>query len=71
MRITVISTSVQMIFRVLFTFLLAPGRGLPGIAWAQMGGWAAMMIYEVPALGRALREVQAMASGQMPASAEH
>lgn len=60
MRITVVSTTVQMVFRVLFTFLLAPRFGLPGIAFAQLGGWVAMMIYEVPFLLRALREVRKM-----------
>ncbi len=56
MSITVISTTVQMIGRVGFTFLFAPGMGITGVAWACLGGWLCMLAYETPYLVRALRE---------------
>ncbi len=50
MRITVISTSVQMITRAACALLLAPHFGIAGVAAACGLGWTAMMLYEVPFL---------------------
>lgn len=48
MKITLISTFVQMVFRVLAVFILAPRFGIPGVAYACLVGWIAMLIAEVP-----------------------
>lgn len=56
MKMTAMSTSVQMVGRVIFTFLLAPRFGIVGVAFAQFGGWVVMLAYEVPYLVRALKE---------------
>ncbi len=50
MQITVIATTTQIVFRVLFSYLLAFRFGTSGIAWASFAGWAAMLIYEIPVL---------------------
>ena len=60
MRITVAATTIQIVLRVALTFALAGRMGLRGIALAQLGGWALMMVSEVPYLLHALREVRAM-----------
>lgn len=59
LKVTLISTSVQMLGRVSFTFLLAPHFGIEGIAFAQMGGWIVMLAYEVPVLLRTRRKMKA------------
>lgn len=48
MRVTLNATAVQMLFRVGLVYLLAPKFGIAGIAFACMGGWIAMLAYEVP-----------------------
>lgn len=58
MKMTAMSTSVQMVGRVIFTFLLAPRYGIVGVAFAQLGGWVVMLAYEVPYLIRALKETR-------------
>lgn len=55
LKVTLFSTSIQMLGRVIFTFLLAPGFGTEGIAFAQLGGWLVMLAYEVPVLVHARR----------------
>lgn len=50
LRITLISTALQMIARVGFTFWLAPIYGIKGLAFACLGGWLCMLIFEVPVL---------------------
>lgn len=55
LRITLISTTIQMTGRVCFTFLLAPRFGIEGIAFACLGGWCCMLAYEVPVLLHARR----------------
>jgi putative MATE family efflux protein len=50
MKVTLISTTIQIIFRVGFSYLLAPSFGISGIAWACFAGWIVMLIYEVPVL---------------------
>lgn len=56
LKVTLISTSVQMVGRVIFTLFLAPRFGIAGIAFAQLGGWAVMLAYEAPILLHARRE---------------
>ncbi len=48
MKITFYSTSIQMFFRVSFVYLLVPIAGFTGIAYACLGGWIAMLLYEGP-----------------------
>ncbi|NLZ80338.1 MAG: MATE family efflux transporter [Clostridiales bacterium] len=48
MRVTLVATAVQMLFRVGLVYLLAPKFGITGIAFACMGGWIAMLAYEIP-----------------------
>lgn len=48
LKVTLRSTFIQMIFRVLFAYLLAPTMGIKGIALACLGGWSVMLLYEVP-----------------------
>ncbi|NLP33782.1 MAG: MATE family efflux transporter [Clostridiales bacterium] len=50
MNVTWQSTFVQMLFRVLFAYALVPYLGFAGIALACLGGWVAMLIFEVPKL---------------------
>lgn len=47
-KITVISTTAQIIFRVGFSFLLCPLIGVDGAAWACLAGWIAMLAVELP-----------------------
>lgn len=47
-KITVISTTAQIIFRVGFSFLLCPVLGVDGAAWACLAGWLAMLAVELP-----------------------
>ena len=49
------ATATQMIFRVLFSWYLAPRYGIPGIAYACLGGWLMMLVFEVPILVKQLR----------------
>ncbi len=48
MRVTLVATAVQMIFRVGLVYLLAPRFAIAGIAYACLGGWIAMLAYEIP-----------------------
>ncbi len=48
LNVTLMATVVQMIFRVILSFIFAPVLGITGIAYACFGGWVAMLIYEVP-----------------------
>jgi len=48
MKITLISTAVQMIFRVSAVILLAPRFGMTGVAYACLIGWIAMLMAELP-----------------------
>ena len=55
MEVTLGATATQMIFRVLFSWYLAPRYGIPGIAYACLGGWLMMLVFEVPILVKQLR----------------
>lgn len=48
MKVTFYATSIQMIFRVIFVYILIPRVGFSGIAFACAGGWIAMLLYELP-----------------------
>ena len=50
MQITVVATTSQIVFRVLFSYILAFRFGTSGVAWACFFGWLAMLIYEIPVL---------------------
>lgn len=48
LNITLAATIIQMIARVLFSYILAPTMGIKGIAYACFLGWTAMLLFEVP-----------------------
>lgn len=58
MNITWQSTFVQMLFRVLLAYLLIPYLGFSGIAFACFGGWAAMLLFEVPKLVKRVKTMK-------------
>jgi len=60
MNVTWHATSIQMLFRVLFAYTLIPYLGFSGIAFACFGGWAAMLIFEVPKL---MNEIKILKKG--------
>lgn len=48
LKVTLISTFVQIAGRVVFAYLLAPRLGIVGIALSCLIGWIVMLAYEVP-----------------------
>ena len=48
MSVTLLGTFVQTSLRVVFVYLLTPGIGLPGVAYACAIGWSVMLLVEVP-----------------------
>lgn len=48
MYTTIIATTLQISLRTLFTYILAPGLGIVGIAYACVIGWSAMLVFEIP-----------------------
>lgn len=48
MSVTLLGTFVQTSLRVLFVYLLTPGIGLMGVAYACAIGWSVMLLVEVP-----------------------
>ena len=48
MSMTILGTTVQISFRALFTYILAPRIGIRGIAFASAIGWLIMLAIEVP-----------------------
>lgn len=48
LKVTLISTFVQIAGRVVFAYLLAPRLGIVGIALSCLIGWIVMLSYEVP-----------------------
>ncbi len=48
MKITLMSTVIQISIRVIFVYILAPSMGMQGIAYACFAGWVAMLLTEVP-----------------------
>lgn len=48
LKVTLMSTFVQIVGRVIFAYILAPRMGVAGIALSCFGGWIVMLAYEVP-----------------------
>jgi putative MATE family efflux protein len=48
MKVTLVSTIIQISFRVLFVYALVPQIGMDGVAYASAIGWLFMLAYEVP-----------------------
>ena len=48
MSVTLLGTFVQTSLRVVFVYLLTPGIGLLGVAYACAIGWSVMLLVEVP-----------------------
>lgn len=48
MKITLVSTIIQISFRVIFVYALVPRIGMEGVAYASLIGWLFMLAYEVP-----------------------
>lgn len=48
MKVTLNSTFVQIVGRVIAAYMLASRFGLEGIAWACLIGWICMLVYELP-----------------------
>ena len=48
MKITLVSTIIQISFRVIFVYILVPHVGMEGVAYASLIGWILMLAYEVP-----------------------
>ncbi|MDO5517823.1 MAG: MATE family efflux transporter, partial [Clostridium sp.] len=48
MKITLISTIIQIGTRVIFVYILVPGIGMKAVAYASLIGWIFMLGYEVP-----------------------
>jgi len=48
MKITLISTIIQISVRVVFVYILVPSVGITGVAFASMVGWICMLAAEIP-----------------------
>lgn len=48
MYTTILGTAIQIGFRTIGTYLLAPQMGIVGIAYACVAGWTLMLLFEVP-----------------------
>ena len=48
LKITLVSTFLQINSRAVFSYILAPKMGITGIALSCLGGWIIMLLYEVP-----------------------
>ncbi|OOM80976.1 MATE family efflux transporter [Clostridium sp. BL-8] len=48
MKITLVSTIIQISFRTIFVFLLISYMGMTSVAYASLIGWILMLAYEVP-----------------------
>ncbi len=55
LKVTLNSTFIQIVGRVLAAFLLAPRFGLFGVALACLAGWLVMLAYELPVFFKAWR----------------
>ena len=55
LKVTLISTFLQIVGRVVFAYLLAPTLGIVGIALSCLVGWIVMLAYEVPACIKHMR----------------
>ena len=48
MKITLVSTSIQVVVRVIMTFILISSMGITGISLACALGWMLMILFEYP-----------------------
>lgn len=48
MKVTLVSTIIQISFRVIFVIVLVPKIGMEAVAYASLIGWLFMLAYEVP-----------------------
>ncbi len=48
MKITLISTIIQISVRVIFVYILVPSLGITGVAFASFIGWVCMLAAEIP-----------------------
>jgi Na+-driven multidrug efflux pump len=57
MKVTLVSTFMNMFGRVLamFVMLRVCKMGFASLAWANMAGWIVMMLFEVPLLVKSLK----------------
>ncbi|MGN0506263.1 MAG: MATE family efflux transporter [Lachnospiraceae bacterium] len=58
LKITLLGTFIQTSVRVIMTYVLAPGMGIRGIAFACVAGWSLMLLVEVPLCVRRLKQVK-------------
>ncbi len=58
LKITLISTFVQILGRVIFAYMLAPYYGIAGIAFSCFAGWIIMLSYEVPSYLRQRKQLR-------------
>jgi Na+-driven multidrug efflux pump len=56
LKITLMSTFMQMVGRVIASYILAPRLGVAGIAVSCFLGWIVMLTYEVPFFVRDLKK---------------
>lgn len=57
MRLTLISTIIQISFRVIFVYLLVPHLGVSGVAFASTIGWTIMLVYQFYCYGKIQKEL--------------
>ena len=64
LKVTLQSTFMNMLGRVsaVPVMLKVLSVGFPGLAWANLAGWIAMMAFEVPLLLRKVRRLRAAVS---------
>jgi len=48
MKITLVSTIIQISFRVIFVYALVPKSGMEGVAYASLIGWILMLGFQIP-----------------------
>ncbi len=48
LKVTLRSTFVQIVARVVFAYLLIPKMGIVGVALSCLAGWIVMLTYEIP-----------------------
>lgn len=58
LKITLRSTFVQILGRVIFAYILAPKLGIVGIALSCLGGWIIMLLYEAPPCLKFIRKLE-------------
>ncbi len=62
LKITLRSTFIQIVGRVIFAYILAPKFGIVGIALSCLAGWIVMLAYEVPFCVKELKKTKGINS---------